>query len=124
MTHKLFFVFAAFSGAVSVGLGAFGAHALKEKLTQNGYLETYQTAVHYQFIHTVVLLFMGLYAMKISNTLINTSGYLMIIGILIFSGSLYTLSLTGIRWLGAITPLGGLSFIIGWVLLAIHFVKS
>lgn len=121
--HKLFLQFAAISGAIAVALGAFGAHALKEKLTTNGYLDTYQTAVAYQFYHTLALIGIGLLAMKYTSTWINYAGYSMMVGILIFSGSLYILCFTGIKWLGAITPIGGLAFILGWVFLLVAITK-
>lgn len=122
--HKIFLQFAAVSGAIAVGLGAFGAHALKEKLSNSGYLDTYHTAVSYQFYHTLALLAIGLVAMKYPSNWVNYSGYGMMIGILIFSGSLYVLCLTGTKWLGAITPLGGLAFIVGWIFLFISIAKT
>ncbi len=112
--HKLFFLFASASGLIAVSLGAFGAHALKDKLTASGTLDTYQTAVSYQFYHTLALLAIAILAMKFPSSLINYSGISVMLGILIFSGSLYILCFTGIKWLGAITPIGGLAFIIGW----------
>ena len=122
--HKLFLQFASISGTIVVALGAFGAHALKDKLISNGNLDTYQTAVAYQFYHTLALLAIGLLAMKYPSSPIHYSGYAMMLGIIVFSGSLYLLCFTGVRWLGAITPLGGLAFIIGWVLLFIAITKS
>jgi len=121
--HKLFIQFAAISGVIAFGLGAFGAHALKEKLTNAGYLDTYQTAVSYQFYHTLALLIIGMVSLKYPSTMVNYSGYAMMTGIVIFSGSLYVLCLSGIKWLGAITPLGGLAFIAGWVLLFLASTK-
>ena len=121
--HKLFIQFAAMSGALSVALGAFGAHALKERLTNAGYLDTFQTAVSYQMYHTLALLGIGLLALKYPSGLLQYSGYGMMIGIIVFSGSLYVLCFTGIKWLGAVTPLGGLAFIAGWVLLFIAVLK-
>ena len=115
--HKLFIQYASISGAIAVGLGAFGAHALKERLLSSGYLETYQTAVSYQMYHSLALLFIGVLCIKYPSGLLNYSGYAMMAGILLFSGSLYLLCFSGIKWLGAITPIGGLGFIIGWALL-------
>ncbi len=117
--HKLFLQFAAISGAIAVSLGAFGAHALKEKLAESGLTGTFETAVSYHFYHTLALLGIGLIAMKFPSFMINLSGYSMITGLVIFSGSLYVLCLSGIRWLGAITPLGGLALIVGWICLFI-----
>ena len=122
--YKLFIQFAALSGAIAVGLGAFGAHALKDRLTSSGYLDTYQTAVSYQFYHTVALLIIGVIAMRSPSNWINYSGYSMMVGMVLFSGSLYVLCFSGIRWLGAITPVGGLAFISGWVLLLVAALKS
>jgi len=121
--HKLFLQFAAVSGAIAVALGAFGAHALKDKLTKSGTLDTYQTAVSYQFYHTLALLGIGLFAMKYASSWINYAGYSMIAGIIVFSGSLYILCFTGVKWMGAITPIGGLAFILGWVFLLVAIAK-
>lgn len=122
--HKLFLQFAAISGFIAVCLGAFGAHALKDKLESAGYLETFHTAVAYQFYHTLALLAIGLLSMKYPSSLITYSGYAMMNGMLIFSGSLYLLCFTGTKWLGAVTPIGGLSFLAGWILLFVAVVKS
>lgn len=121
---KLFLSFASISGILAVGLGAFGAHALKSKLETNGYLATYQTAVQYHFYHTLALIFIGFLLMKIPNQWLHYSGYSMMIGLILFSGSLYTLSISGIKWLGAITPLGGLFFILGWFFLLMAVLKT
>lgn len=121
--QKLFLILSSISGILAVSLGAFGAHALKDKLESNGYLDTYQTAVSYQFYHTLALLGIAILASRIESSWLNYAGYSMAIGILIFSGSLYVLSFTGIRWLGAITPLGGLAFIAGWLCLLITAIK-
>lgn len=107
------------SGALAVGLGAFGAHGLEALLLQNGRLDTFQTAVNYHFYHTLALLGIGILALvKPQWKGFAFSTWCMLIGILIFSGSLYVLSLTGITWLGAITPLGGIAFILGWISIA------
>ena len=116
---KLVLLVSAASGAISIGLGAFGAHALKGRLENYGNLPTFQTAVQYQFYHTITLLLIGLLMMKIPNQWLSTSSYFMMGGILLFSGSLYTLSIFNIKWLGAITPIGGLGLILGWACLFI-----
>ena len=121
---KLFLQVAAASGVIAVSLGAFGAHALKERLMQAGNLDTFQTAVSYQFYHTLALLAIGLLAVKYPSIWANYAGLSMIAGLFIFSGSLYILCLTGIKWLGAITPIGGLGFISGWVCLLIAVTKT
>jgi uncharacterized membrane protein YgdD (TMEM256/DUF423 family) len=112
--------------AFSVGLGAFGAHGLNDILVANNRLATYETAMDYMFYHSLALLLIGLIYNSIDSKLKNRQNAVtacMIIGILVFSGSLITLSITGITWLGAITPIGGLSFIIGWALLALDLLK-
>ena len=122
--HKFFLLFASASGLIAVGLGAFGAHALKPKLVEAGSFETYQTAVNYQFFHTLALLAIGILAIRQPSTMLNYSGISMMVGTVIFSGSLYILCFTGIKWLGAVTPIGGLAFIIGWLLLFIAVSKT
>ncbi|USK65042.1 DUF423 domain-containing protein [Peribacillus frigoritolerans] len=119
---KLFIILGALNGFIAVALGAFGAHGLEGKIPDK-YLETWQTAVQYQMFHAVGLLVLGLLAGKISSPLINWSGWLMLIGIVLFSGSLFVLSVTQIKVLGAITPLGGVSFLVAWVLMIIAAYK-
>ena len=115
---KLFITLASLSGMAAVMLGAFGAHALRDRLDEYA-RGVFETAVQYHFYHSLALLAVGLLALSQPQTaMLKSSGWLFFIGILIFSGSLYILSITGIRWLGAVTPLGGLSFIAGWACLA------
>ena len=115
---KLFITLASLSGMLAVVFGAFGAHALKGKLDDQA-LKVFETAVQYHFYHTFALLVVGVIALSQPQTvLLKSSGWLFVIGILVFSCSLYLLSLTGVRWLGAITPLGGLALIAGWGCLA------
>ena len=101
---------------LAVIIGAFGAHALKTKLTDD-FMQVYKTGVEYHFYHALGLLLIGILAFQMPSSLINWSAVCLTAGIILFSGSLYLLAVTGIKWLGAITPLGGLSFIAGWVLL-------
>lgn len=115
---KLFLTLASLSGMLAVMLGAFGAHGLKSRLSEQS-LSVFETAVQYHFYHSLALLAVGLIAISQPQiALLKSSGWLFVIGIVVFSGSLYLLSMTGIRWLGAITPLGGLAFIGGWACLA------
>jgi uncharacterized membrane protein YgdD (TMEM256/DUF423 family) len=115
---KLFITLAAISGMLAVLFGAFGAHALKGRLDDQA-LNVFETAVQYHFYHTFALLMVGAIALSQPPTaLLKSSGWLFVIGILVFSGSLYLLSFTGMRWLGAITPFGGLAFIAAWACLA------
>jgi uncharacterized membrane protein YgdD (TMEM256/DUF423 family) len=99
---------------LAVGLGAFGAHALKETLQTSGMLEVWNKAVLYHFLHGIAL-----FALALHGTGHRAVYFLFAIGILLFSGSLYTMALSNIRWLGAITPLGGLCFLAGWAWLVI-----
>ncbi|WP_425392242.1 DUF423 domain-containing protein [Ekhidna sp.] len=122
--HKFFLIFSSISGMLAVAFGAFGAHALKDKLQSEGTLDTYQTAVQYQFYHTLALFGIAILMMKTQSQWLNYAGYSMVFGILIFSGSLYILCFTGMKWLGAITPIGGLLFIAGWVFLLLTALKS
>ncbi len=122
--QKFVLITAAALGALSVIIGAFGAHALQATLESQGRIDTFETAVKYQFYHTLALLLIGLLMFRVQDKLLDYSALSMMGGILIFSGSLYILCLSGIRWLGAVTPLGGLLFIVGWVLLLIAVAKS
>ena len=115
---KLFITLASISGMLAVVLGAFGAHALRDRLDQYA-MGVFETAVQYHFYHSFALLAVGVIALSQPQTvMLKSSGWLFLIGIVVFSGSLYLLSFTGVRWLGAITPLGGLAFIGGWACLA------
>jgi uncharacterized membrane protein YgdD (TMEM256/DUF423 family) len=125
MKAKNILVLAGISGAIAVGLGAFGAHGLEPLLIQNGRLDTFETAVNYHFYHTLGLLGLGILALiKPEWKGLSLAAWGMFLGILIFSGSLYILSLTGITWLGAITPIGGVGFILGWLALAYSVIKN
>jgi len=109
----------AVSAALSVALGAFAAHALKFRLPQEA-LAVFQTGVQYQFYHSLGLILVGILAQLYRGSpLLPAAGLLMAVGILLFSGSLYVISTTGIRTLGIITPIGGTAFIVAWLLLAI-----
>ena len=117
---KIFLAIAGWLGALSVASGAFAAHALKDSLTVKA-LEIWETATKYQTYHALALILVALLLTRteIASTSLNIAGWAFIIGIVLFSGSLYAVSLTGIKWLGAITPLGGLALIIGWICIAI-----
>ena len=101
---------------LAVMLGAFGAHALRAKLSDQ-YMEVYKTAVLYHMIHALGLFVIAWMSTVTADQKVNLAGYFLLAGIVLFSGSLYALSITSIKWLGAITPLGGVSFLIGWTLL-------
>jgi uncharacterized membrane protein YgdD (TMEM256/DUF423 family) len=115
---KLFLVLGSLAGAAGVALGAFGAHALRARLAPD-LLAVWQTAVQYHFWHALALLAIGLAAIHLPESApLKWAGWLMVAGIALFSGSLYLLALTGARWLGAVTPLGGTAWILAWALLA------
>lgn len=109
--------------ALAVSLGAFGAHALKKVLSPE-MLIIYHTGVEYQFYHALGLLLTGLIGFHIKSKLIGWAAVFLTVGIILFSGSLYLLTLSGIKALGAITPLGGVSFIAGWICLTLALVKT
>ncbi|MFB4213616.1 DUF423 domain-containing protein [Shouchella sp. JSM 1781072] len=116
---RIFILIGAIVMALSVAIGAFGAHGLEGRLSER-MLKNYQTGVQYHMIHGVGLLFVGILSLKMTaNQMVNGAGWAFLIGIVLFSGSLYVMALTGITKLGAITPIGGLAFIVGWVLLGI-----
>jgi len=114
MTNSTALRVSAISGLLAVALGAFGAHGLKDVLAQNQATANWEKAVFYHFIHTVVMLVLALRAPLPRGAWVS-----FLVGILIFSGSLYVLAITGQKWLGAITPFGGVSFLVGWTWLAI-----
>ena len=117
---RIFLAIAAIFGALSVGAGAFATHALRERLSERS-LEIFETAARYQMYHALALILVALLISReeFTQPLFVVAGWSFIIGILIFSGSLYALSLTNVKVLGAITPLGGAAFIAGWSALAI-----
>lgn len=114
---KLFLVLASLNGFLAVSLGAFAAHLLRDRITPE-MLNTFQTGVQYHMYHALALFGVGVLSLYFPNSnLTRAAGYLFLLGIILFSGSLYTLSLTGVRWLGAITPLGGVAFLAAWACL-------
>lgn len=119
MNGKQIIIISAISGVLAVGLGAFGAHGLEALLLENGRIATYETAVQYHMFHTLLLLALGILRLTYPEfSILKISAWCCIAGILIFSGSLYVLSLTNITILGAITPIGGIFFLLSWALLA------
>lgn len=120
---KILLIIGAINGFIAVALGAFGAHGLEGKLTESQ-LETWNTAVQYQMFHTIAILSVGLLLQKISATSLHWAGWMFLIGIIIFSGSLYIYSITSIKMFAMITPIGGVAFLIGWVLLAVAAFKQ
>ena len=127
--NKTFLITAAALGALSVMLGAFGAHGLKGRMNAETF-EIFETAVKYQFYHVFALLTVGIISKFIPGSFLTWSGRFFIAGIVLFCSSLYFLSyfkMTGVQhinWIGAITPIGGLCFISGWILLAVAVIRS
>ena len=127
--HKGFLQLATLLGMLSVILGAFAAHALKEKVSVTA-LATFETGVRYQFYHVFALLACGILYKEFPTESIIWSGRMFIVGTILFSGSLYVLTFiqssgySNFKWIGAITPFGGLSFIAGWILLLITFMRK
>lgn len=122
---QFFIIAGAVNAAIAVIFGAFAAHALAEKLSEK-YLAIWETAVQYQMFHSLGLIMIGILmssSLLGPITQLSWAGYLLLAGIIIFSGSLYVLSLSGIGILGAITPIGGVAFIAGWIMLIIAALK-
>jgi uncharacterized membrane protein YgdD (TMEM256/DUF423 family) len=114
---RLFFAIGSLSAFIGVALGAFAAHALKSRLDAE-LLATFEVGVHYQMYHAFALLAVGWAQTRWPGPVLDAAGWLFVCGTLIFSGSLYGLSLSGVRWLGAITPVGGIALLAGWLCLA------
>ena len=117
---QIFISVAALLGGLSVAAGAFASHALREKLSERA-IEIFETGARYQMYHALALLLVALLLSRgeAAQSILIASGIAFIVGVVMFSGSLYTLSLTSIKWLGAIAPLGGAAFIVGWSCLAV-----
>lgn len=121
---RLFILLGSVNAALAVILGAFGAHMLKARLSPE-MLNVYQVGSHYHFYHAIGMLVVGLLAAQIHNdAAVQLSGFLMLGGIVLFCGSLYLLAVTGLTWLGAVAPLGGLAFIAAWVVLAVAVLRA
>lgn len=120
MIVRTFLVIAAILGGLSVAGGAFASHALRENLTERS-LEIFETGARYQMYHALALLAVAILLSRadVASGLLTAAGFAFIAGVLIFSGSLYALSLSGIKWMGAVAPLGGTAFLIGWGCLAV-----
>jgi len=118
---RVFITIGALSGFLAVALGAFGAHSLRDRLSAD-MLQVFQTGVTYQMFHALALIGVGILLARFSvdgSPWLTGSGWLFIAGSVLFSGSLYALSLSGVTWFGAITPLGGVAFLLGWLALAL-----
>ena len=121
---RLFLALGGLAALLAVALGAFGAHALKGRLPPE-MLAVWRTGVEYHVYHALGLLAVGIVSIQIADSaLLKWSGWLMLAGILLFSGSLYALALSGERWLGALTPLGGLAFLAAWACFVVALLKA
>jgi uncharacterized membrane protein YgdD (TMEM256/DUF423 family) len=117
---RIFLAIASVLGGLSVIFGAFASHALKDKLSTRA-LEIWETGTKYQMYHALALILVAILLSRLTTQSLPliVAGYAFIVGVFLFSGSLYALSLSGIKWLGAITPVGGVAFILGWVCLVV-----
>ncbi len=124
MKPHAWLVCGALLAALSVAMGAFGAHGLKEQLAATNRTDTFETAARYHMYHAIALVLVGLLAAGGSNRALDVAGWCFLAGILIFSGLCYALSLGGPKYLGAIVPIGGVAFIVGWIALAIGALRN
>lgn len=120
---KIWLVSASIFGFLSVALGAFGAHSLKNILDEYG-KAIYEKAVIYQMFHAIALFAVGLLQHLVKDSSFSLAGWGFFVGVLLFSGSLYLLAITGMKWLGAITPIGGVAFLFGWIWFSISIIKT
>ena len=124
MIVKISFLYAAASGGIAVLLGAFGAHGLRGKIEER-FLDTFQTGVEYQIYHCLALLVVAILMREWGRSLsLEVASYAFMLGILLFSGSLYGLALSNMKWLGSVTPFGGLCFVVGWCALFYSCLRS
>lgn len=115
---RIWWMVGSLAGFFAVALGAFAAHGLKHRLSAE-LLAAFETGARYQMFHALALLAVALLSSRAASPAASVAGWAFTLGILLFSGSLYLLALSGVRWLGAITPLGGVAFLVGWVALAV-----
>ena len=115
--ERIFFILGALSAFIGVAAGAFGAHGLKSRISAE-MLAVFEVGVRYQMYHAFALIAAAWAQAKWPSSIVIIGGWLFVIGTILFSGSLYLLSVSGVRWLGAITPLGGLTFLAGWICIA------
>ena len=109
--------------ALAVAIGAFGAHGLKSRVSADD-LIIFETGVRYQMYHSLALILLGLIGVNFQSNVVQLPAILFLVGIIIFSGTLYLIPLTGLRWLGAITPIGGTALILGWIMLIFNLIRS
>ncbi|MGP4072378.1 DUF423 domain-containing protein [Piscibacillus sp. B03] len=119
---KVLLLIGVINGFLAVTLGAFGAHGLEGKLSEK-MLSTWEKAVQYQMFHTLAIFIVGMMLLRFDHSMLVSAGWTFLIGIILFSGSLYIYSLSGIKTFAMITPIGGVAFLVGWVLLGLSIMK-
>ena len=121
--HILWIIIGSALAALAVAIGAFGAHGLKSRVSADD-LIIFETGVRYQMYHSLALILLGLIGVNFQSNVVQLPAILFLVGIIIFSGTLYLIPLTGLRWLGAITPIGGTALILGWIVLIFNLIRS
>jgi len=121
--HILWIIIGSALAALAVAIGAFGAHGLKSRVSADD-LIIFETGVRYQIYHSLALILLGLIGVNFQSNVVQLPAILFLVGIIIFSGTLYLIPLTGLRWLGAITPIGGTALILGWIMLIFNLIRS
>ena len=120
--HILWIIIGSTLAALAVAIGAFGAHGLKSRVSADD-LIIFETGVRYQMYHSLALILLGLIGVNFQSNVVQLPAILFLVGIIIFSGTLYLIPLTGLRWLGAITPIGGTALILGWIMLIFNLIR-
>lgn len=124
LNQKIILIIGSLLAGLAVGLGAFGAHALKELLVQNGRVDTFELATCYHFYHALELVILGVLYAKVNSSTLRLSVWMFVAGILLFSGSLYIMAIFNTTKVALITPLGGVCFLVGWILFAVEVAKA
>ena len=121
--HIIWIIIGSALAALAVTIGAFGAHGLKSRVSADD-LVIFETGVRYQMYHSLALILLGLIGVNFQSNIVQLPAILFLAGIIIFSGTLYLIPLTGLRWFGAITPIGGSALILGWIVLLFNLIRS
>lgn len=121
--HIIWIIIGSALAALAVAIGAFGAHGLKSRVSADD-LVIFETGVRYQMYHSLALILLGLIGVNFQSNIVQLPAILFLVGIIIFSGTLYLIPLTGLRWFGAITPIGGTALILGWIVLIFNLIRS
>ena len=121
--HIIWIIIGSALAALAVAVGAFGAHGLKSRVSADD-LVIFETGVRYQMYHSLALILLGLIGVNFQSNIVQLPAILFLVGIIIFSGTLYLIPLTGLRWFGAITPIGGTALILGWIVLIFNLIRS